>query len=345
MSNMVIVLRRELSCEDFGEITGDELKHLLSKAYSLRRNARNFQNMANAARREADHTAQSVLMFIFGGGEVQKRLKGFLDAQRRHAIISSVVDNLQRILDRAQDGLVSGGRSSDVETPVVPNASDLEQDEELKAARVEAERLQKNLRRHNMDLNQKALLLEEVRQKLTRMQKLCQDAAVHMQEEEHSIQHLEKYNQLLAGSGEGTTKSDVLNRILPALKQQAPDSVLGKRLRASFVVRALRTLDRSTAHEGEFDVKANDYLKDFRAVSERLGKDYQIRVLENPDSEDEPGRVTGVFDSGTRIYMDVFVENLSEVPSDTLITATEDDGVRTYVRTGGDPVFHSADRQ
>ncbi|MCF6287090.1 MAG: hypothetical protein L3K26_18180, partial [Candidatus Hydrogenedentes bacterium] len=339
MSNLAIVLRRELSCEDFGEITGDDLRQLLSQAYTLRRKAHNFRNMANAARRETDHAAQSALMYIFGGGEVQKRLKGFLRAQRQHILVSNVVDNLQSILEQAQDSLTGSERGDEVRASHFAIEDELDQDNELIAARADAEKFQKSLHARNLNRKDTGLILDQVRQKLFEMCELQQKMAEKVREEERSVQHLEKYEQVLAGSGEGTTKLEALNKILPAMKKQPPESPMGKRLRSGFIVRALRTVDRAARHASEFGAKADQYLQDFHAASERLGRDYQIHVLENPESEEEGAQVTGVFDSGTRIFMDRYVENIMEAAPDAVVSTPEDKGVRTYGRAGSGSRF------
>ena len=342
-SSTTVVLRRELSCEDFGEVTGAELNRLLSQAYKLRRRARNFTHLAEAARHEANHTAQSVLMVIFGGGEVQKRLEGFLRAQRRHRFVSQVVENLRSMLDYARDGFA--GAEDDEFSGAAAEADEAldKDDEDLQAVREEAETLERTLRSRALDRHQSGIILEEIRQKLAAMRVLQQQAEMKMLEEERGIQHLEKYDQILAGSGREATKLDVLNKILPALQNQPPESTMGKRLRASYVVRALRSVDRAVRHAAEFDRKAEENLTDFRAVSERLGKDFQVRVLENPEDEASAARVTGRFEAGVRIFMDEYTESLSDLPSDRVLTTPEDSGVRTYLRQGDGAGFYSAD--
>ncbi len=340
-SAMNVVLRRELSCEDFGEVTGDDLKRLLSAAYALRRNAHNYKNLAEAARREGEHTAQSILMYIFGGGEVQKRLQGFLQAQRRHTLVCNVVDNLKRILAEAQDGLVGDASAEVGAAPTLEFEEEEEApDEVIVGAQADTEQLEASIRAGGLNRTQRTLLMEEARTKLSAMLALQEEAEEKMREEERGIQQLEKYEQVLAGSGEGATKLDVLNRIIPAMKKQPADSVMGRRLRSGFVIRALRNVDRAVRHGAEFSRNASKYLTDFRAVSERLGKDYQIQVLENPENDEESATVTGIFDADTRIFMDVFIPNIADASPETLITTREDDGVRTYRRTQAGSGFH-----
>lgn len=335
MSTIAVVLRRSLSCADFGEVTGPELNQLLSQAYKLRRRARNFSHIAEAARREIEHTAQSVLMFIFGGGEVQKRLEGFLRAQRRYRFMCQVVDNLKGMLVSATEGATAPEEAEELpQNATLGDDEDLENDDELRSARADAVKLTHSLRDRALDGHQTTLLLEEARKKLEAMLALRARLAEQVLQEERSMQHLEKYEQLLAGSGRDATKLDVLNRILPALQNQPIDSVMGKRLRASFVVRARRNIERATRHAVEFEAKAEENLTDFRAVSDRLGKDYQIRVLEKPEEDLATARVTGRFEGGSRIFMDHYIEDLSGAPPDQVInTPDHDDSVRTYTRS------------
>lgn len=341
MSNVSVVLRRELSCADFGEVTGVELNQLLSRAYGLRRRARNFAHLASAARREADHSAQSVLMFIFGGGEVQKRLESLLRAQRRHAFVTTVVENLCNMLMDAEEGPY---RPHEPESIGLTEESEYDgEDEELKAAGAETSELRASLFAPELDGRQATLLLQAVREKLAAMRALQAQMAEQVLQEERAVQNIEKYEQILAGGGKGATKLEVLQRILPALGKQPADSMIGKRIRSGFTVRALRTVNRAVSHGASFDQKATEHLLDFRAVSERLGKDYQIRILENPDEVGNVARVTGRFESGARIYMDDYIENLAEVPVDAIVLTPNDDAVRTYLRSGAGARFHTAE--
>ena len=343
MSSVSVVLRRELSCADFGEVTGAELNQLLSRAYGLRRHARNFSHLAVAARREADHSAQSVLMFLFGGGEVQKRLESLLRSQRRHAFISHVVLNLQNMLNDAREELfqpVAGGEENLPATTVALDALD---DDDLKAAEAEAATLESSLRSRALDRGQRSLLMETAHNKLAAMKTLQTQMAEQVLQEERAMQNMEKYEQILAGGGKEATKLDVLNRILPALQSQPPDSIVGKRLRSSFSVLALRNVERAVRRAGEFEVKAAENLNNFRAVSDQLGKDYQIRILENPEDEGNAARVTGRFEAGARIYMDEYIENIASAAPGALIVTPDDDAIRTYLRSGAGNRFHTAE--
>ncbi len=350
MSNVSIVLRRELSCADFGEVTGAELNQLLSRAYALRRHARNFSHLAVAARREADHSAQSVLMFLFGGGEVQKRLESLLRSQRRQAFISHVVLNLRNMLSDAREALhqpVAIGE--DNASGTVPTASaaisalDELDDDDLKAAEAEAATLESSLRSKTLDRRQRSLLMETAHTKLSAMMLLQAQMAEQVLLEERAMQNMEKYEQILAGGGKQSTKLDVLNRILPALQSQPADSPVGKRLRSNFAVLALRNVERAVRRAGEFEEKATENLSNFRAVSEQLGKDFQIRILENPEDDGSAARVTGRFESGVRIYMDEYIENIAGAAPDALIITPDDDAIHTYLRSGAGTRFHTAE--
>lgn len=341
MSNVAVVLRRELSCADFGEVTGADLNQLLSRAYALRRHARNFSHLALAARREADHSAQSILMFIFGGGEVQKRLESLLRAQRRHAFVTNVVENLCNMLMDAEEGPY---RPSETEAPDPAESLDTEygdEYEELLAVQAETSVLRNSLCSAELDRREATLLIRKVREKLAAMRMLQAQMADQVLQEERAVQNIEKYEQILAGGGKGATKLEVLQRILPALNQQSAESAIGKRIRSGFTVRALRTVERAVRHASAFEQKALEHLTNFRAVSERLGKDYQIRILENPEDEGSVARVTGRFECGSRIYMNEYVENLADIPPDAITLTPNDPDLRTYLRAGPGERFYT----
>jgi hypothetical protein len=102
-------------------------------------------------------------------------------------------------------------------------------------------------------------------------------------------------------------------------------------------------VERAVRRAGELEEKATENLGNFRAVSDQLGKDYQIRILENPEDEGNAARVTGRFESGSRIYMDEYIENIAGASPDALIITPNDEAIHTYLRSGAGTRFHTAE--
>ena len=343
-NTLAIVLRRELSCEDFGEVTGADLNKLLSQAYRLRRVAHNFDAMAEIAEHEVEHTAQSLLMFLFGGTETHKKLEEVVAAQRHLDLLTRVMSNLREVLESAQDGLVyrsaEGAALSDKELLRLDGEGPV--DQTLVREHEDAMKLRSRLGTKNLDRDQTSLILRQAQEKLERLLEERQKITATVAKKEREMQSLVQYEQILAGAAKSATKFELLQRILPALKKQAPDSPVAQRLKTRFVLMALKTIERRTRYIKECQDQAEQSRKDFRAVSERLGKDFQIRVLEQPEDEDSAARATGRFEPGVRIYMDVLIGGDEERGDDSVLVTSADatDAVKTYIRAHAGTRFH-----
>ncbi len=342
-SNLAIVLRRELSCEDFGEVTGTELNRLLSDAYRLRGLAHNYDTMEGMARRECEHQAQSTLMYLFGGSETHKKLEDMATAQRRLKTLERTVDTLGEVLEAAEDHLSqrdSAGRSFASEEVGQGLEDDGPLDQDLAQEHEAARKYRQKLKSRKLSTAQAADMLSELNEKLERLDKERENLEVTIAQRAKELQSLEQYGKLLSKGGKSTTKLDMLQRILPSLRKQPPQSPVVGRLKSAFVEMALRNVDRQLRHATQYNELASKYRNDFQAVSDRLGKDFQMRVLENP-SESEVARAIGRFDGGVRIYMDVFIEDEKDIPKGGMvITPDGDKEVRTYVRPTRSRGYH-----
>ncbi len=340
-NDLSVVLRRELCCEDYGEISGEELNRLLSDAYRLRTLAHNLDVMAEMAQREAEHNAQSALMYLFGGGEMHKKLVDIAAAQRRISAIDRLRHSLQMLLVSAQDGLMRKQAEIAVPDTEIMNL-DGERLIENELAKETEEGAAMSSAVNTLCINpvQAARAIADIPKKLKQLarERKVQEKTIAQREKE--MQSLGQYEALLKGAGKTTTKLELLLKILPTLKKQPPESPVVTRLGSPFVIMALRNIDRQMRNQREYTHHAQEYRRGFRAVSERLGKDFQIQVLENPDEEQAAAKVTGRFERGVKIYMDMYAENELDLLPGSLIRAPGGNDVRTYVRAINVSRFH-----
>lgn len=332
-NDLRVVLRRELCCEDYGEVSGEELNRLLSEAYRFRTMARNLEVMAEMARRESEHNAQSALMYLFGGGEMHKKLVDIAGAQRRIHAIDRLNHSLQVLLVSAQDGLMR--KQEEIAVPdseVMELEGDRLIENELAKETEEGAAMSAALSTRSISPVQASRTIADIGKKLKQLgrERAVQEKMIAQREKE--MQSLGQYEALLKGAGNSTTKLELLLKILPGLKKQPPESPVVTRLGSPFVIMALRNIDRQMRNQKEYKQHAEEYRQGFRAVSERLGKDFQIHVLENPDEEERSAKVTGRFEKGVKIYMDMYAENELELLPESLIRTPGGNEVRTYVR-------------
>lgn len=338
-NNLTIVLRRELSCEDFGEVTGAELNRLLSEAYRLRRMAGHFEAMADTARREAEHNARSILMFLFGGSETHKKLEEIVAAQHRLNMVARIMGNLQDVVESAEEGLIRAAPMSHEDSLPEGDLLSIESagplDQDLAEENENALRMRRRLSSRQLDRRQTSLILAEAQEKLDRLRLEREDLVVLVAQKEREMQALDQYERLLSGSGKNATNLQVLQKLVPLLREQSSDNPIAVRMQTAFVTVALRNIDQRLRHIKDYEERLAQYRRDFRTVSGRLGKDFQIQVLENPDDEERAARATGRFEAGIKIYRDIWVEDESELPPGNVLTTTEDSGIRTYIRGEG----------
>jgi hypothetical protein len=345
-----IVLRRELCCEDFGEVTGQELNRLLSEAYRLRRLAHNLRTMAEIADREAEHLAQSTLMYLFGGGETHKKLEEISSARRRFNTVARLISSLEGIIEGAQDGLMRTTVTFDgsAELPDLRLEAEVTGgpvDQDLQQENEEAKALEKRLCNRKLNPYQTRQLLSEAREKLSHLQEEQARIQKEIGQKEKEMHALPQYEKLLAKSGKSATKLELLQKLLPGLRDQPEKSPIISRLNSGFVTMTLRSIERQTRFARKNRARSEKHRKDFRSISERLGRDFQIRVLENPEDESQSARARGRFEAGVRIYMDMFVENNGGTADESVIITHAEDKMTTYIRTREGRGYHMREEQ
>ncbi|MBI2424305.1 MAG: hypothetical protein HYV27_15850 [Candidatus Hydrogenedentes bacterium] len=334
-SALTVSLRRELCCEDYGEITGNELKRLLSKAFRLRRIAHNYQLLASTTRNEVEHGAQAVLMYLFGGSDTHKKLEDYLQTQRRLGIVTRILDNMSLAMEGAQDSLSHKGdfEKDDIQDPALNTLSDEDQvDEDLRREHEEVDALRKSMDSAAMDYRQTGLLLDQARGKHRKLTEERDALQALLKQKEKNIQSLENYEKVLAASAAGTdSKIKVLLKILPAIRKQPENSPLAMSLRSPFIAMTMGIIERKLKHIKEYEARRASCLDDFRALADRLGKDFQVQVLERPE-ESGAARVTGIFEKGIRIAV-VDSPGGALTPEESCFLTEGDELPHTYYRT------------
>ncbi len=341
-NTLSVVLRRELNCEDFGEVTGAELKKLLSRAYRLRSVAHHFEAVGNLAQNEAERSAQSVLMYVFGSGEAHRKLGSLMRCQRRIEILNRIENNLRDLLETARDGLTRRETSTapDLQSESLALFDDSDPvDDDLRKEHEDAVKLRERLRARGLDRKQRTLIMQQTAAKLEHVEEEKRAALVELERKEKSIQTLEPYEKLVESSGKGASKLEVLQRVLPTLQQQT-EGPIASRLKSGFVTMELRKISQRVRYAEDYRKRAEDTLHEFRTVTDRLGEDFQVEVLERPEDESLGARAIGHFDEGVSIYLEVVTEDPSEQPPGTVFKTEVDDGVRCYIRERDHVRFH-----
>jgi hypothetical protein len=298
-----IVLRRELSCEDYGQLLSGDVRQAVAETYRRRQAAHDYASMAAAAALEAERFAESALMFLFGGGIGQRRLDDLLAMQRRLNVLDRIDRNLQRLLDQAEERLLRGDAATvfpeeeiapedEAEDPEdSPEWDTLKQlDEEVHAARDRGHlwRILMDLRRNREQVGkQRARLILEVQSK------------------EQELLATGPFNDLRSATDKGAAKLHILQRVLPMLQKQT-QGPLADRLRAPFLARTLAAIDRRLARASRYEGLATRATLVFRELAEELRRAHSVQVSDYDQTHSDGARVHGRFDGGVHLFLDFY---------------------------------------
>jgi len=103
--NLSIVLRPELSCQDYGEDPGPDGHRMLAKAARIRRQLAVLQGNIEAAEAEAEHAARSGIIFILGGEKAYPVAERLQRAEHRLSLVNRVTAAVQTLIGIAEERL------------------------------------------------------------------------------------------------------------------------------------------------------------------------------------------------------------------------------------------------
>ncbi|MBN2307564.1 MAG: hypothetical protein JXR94_01255 [Candidatus Hydrogenedentes bacterium] len=340
-----IVLRRELSCRDYGETPDEEASRLLAKAVRIRRSLDELNDMIQWAEREAEHCAGSGVLFL-AQGEVDR---AFADRVQK-------AENRIAALDRITRGLHSLGLAAEEQLlSHTAEAADSGRDAGAADGDFEAElRALSSADSVDRDLQEELAELAEMRAKwvaarsdrratLALLMRVREREAERTQERQELIEAVERWlGEIGAGvtlpngdekGGGPRSKIRGLQRALAALRDRPPDDPLSKRVRSGFMRVTLRTLNSRLERSKIYRARAAELREELTGVCEPLRRDYHIIIEEQGESQSSPARATGLFEDGVRIYSDPFLLGEENPPPGTVVrTSGLSESVGTFVR-------------
>ena len=310
-----IVLRRELSCADYGEVAGPELRKLLSDAYRLRTRAEQCEVNAAFASEKAEQLAGGALMYLFGGGAAQKQLEELAGEHRRLGAMRRVERNVRIVLDAALDRLAEmDARAARPETTGETLENDLydldeEEAQEQDLAEVNAYTLSMHARIRDAKLLRTQALetISEAQEKLASLGGECAALEKRISQASGAVGRVGQLEKLLGGERE-QKRLAVLKRVLPRLKEQ-PFSGAAQRMQEPFAAMTIRKINRALGQVKDYTARAKAFRMDFQTVNSRLGHEFQVEVLEKRETEAQVTRVIGCFDPEVEICMDYALES------------------------------------
>lgn len=100
-----IVLRRSLSCQDYGEVLTQDAAKSISAAMKLRQQAAHFAKLVELTQQEADDFAGGVLLFLLGEDDTRDRILKIQHRRRRTSFIERLEAGVQSMIATIEDRL------------------------------------------------------------------------------------------------------------------------------------------------------------------------------------------------------------------------------------------------
>ena len=348
-----IVLRRELSCEDYGEELRLEARQLIARRARLKGRLRGLEQIVGLVEEESDHCALSALMFLCGGDRTKELLEEIQAARHRLAFLERIITGLRTLSGTAQSNLalVEGPRPGGAEEllrPVSTSSSSIQEvelelkavesegavDKELARERDEMLAIGKTLTNEASNRAVTSMSLDRLQQKESTWVAERQDLVATVEAKQRGLRRLLGHMDLLEQAGAAASKVQVLQRLVALAKERPPNDPLAVRFKAGFVRVMLRTIQTRLDRARRYKHLAEDVRAELRDVQRQLRQDYQV-AFEDEDAPPVLPHVVGTFDAGVRVCAGRYMlHGLDAPPGSVVVTSDSHGRTVTFVREG-----------
>lgn len=336
-----LVLRLELSCEDYGEVLSGPRRKMLAEAYRRRARAQALAQQHEAACHEVEAHAQSALMYLLGGGIEQRRLAEFLRLERRRDTLERLMRSLRQSLEDGLERLVRAGQGAPLPEEeiggavLLPPEGDAESDPDLAREAALVRALDAKLRGRANDRSACWRMLEEARAKLEKVQEQHRSLQAQLvQREEQILAVVAKLNPRTSGAP--PQKLQILRHLVEHARSQPGAIVSPDRLRQPIVARAFKGIERWSKRAQEYGEDAAAARQDFDEIVRALKDEHEIH-LEAGATPRRPARALGRFAPGVRVFQHLFDEDAGAHLAKALRTFDrEDEAPRVITRAGAE---------
>ncbi len=352
-AGLSIVLRKTLSCEDYGEAIGREARRLMARSARLTRRFRNIERMANLAGQESEQHAESALMFICGGPKTKKLLDEIGQIQHRLAFLDRVLTGLQSVsfaaesnlsvINRSPEGLPgqngngSGGDIEDIERELDEIAAQGAIGEDLARRREEVVAMNRELGQNPSDGKVVSTVLRRLQEKEHLWTRERNELLEKLRQKEELLRRTAGGMEILESAGRQSGKLQILRQVLARIKEQ-PNDVLADRVQNPFVRFMLHSINSRLEHARNYKTAAREVYEQLSKVNRRLRVEYQIDMAGETEAPAQ-ARVEGRFEAGVEIFVEGFDgESEDREGSGVLITPHREDEEIAYTRQGFDVV-------
>ncbi|MCP4640715.1 MAG: DUF342 domain-containing protein [bacterium] len=337
-----ILLRREITCRDYGERPGEEASRLLAEAARLRRQLTELEGWARMAEQEAARSASTALIYLFGGDANRGQIDRVRAVEDRLQLIERLVAGLGALGLAAEERLQAMMSGEDTSTPIPAleelraNLMKILREEEVsKDVAEDAESMLKLCEKMAAATGDKCAMIgvvAYVRERAPERARDLQELTDTIEEHQGELNRALKI-QDMAGTIRGPhPKVQLLRKVLTATAKRAATDPLMKRVQSGYMRVALRNVNAGLERSKTCRDSITELRSTLAAVAEPLRKDYHINIAEE-SGEGATAQASGRFDTGVSIYADVFLLGENNPPRGTVLQlSNESDRERVFIR-------------
>ncbi|MCC6156004.1 MAG: hypothetical protein IT367_19720 [Candidatus Hydrogenedentes bacterium] len=352
--NLSIVLRQDLTCQDYGENPGPDGLKLLMRANRMKREITTMRERVSLTQSEAEHAARCALAFLLGEDSADPVAERLQKAQHRLALINRVTSIFQTLIGVAEERVEQlarfEGKIADLESDedTEKNLNEVHADfanlvteggveNDLNDEMQDIVGIRERLLSPNADLAKVAQTLEHMRERIRVWKREREVLHDFITEHESGVKILQGANERVRTMQTAMPMVQFLKQIITHLRERgdAPNSPQMLRLQSGFMRVVLRTINLRV-ERAETEKRAIEKAREsLHEVAERLRKEFQISFEGDEFSATEMPKVTGAFDAGVRILGDPYLlDSSTNVKGSALLTPLSVEP-KTYARDAG----------
>ncbi len=351
-----IVLRRELSCLEYGEALSEDARRFINRLRTLTYRKKDLSRLLRQNLDEAESIAASTLYYFFATEDVQKSLEKYQAAERRLTVLMRLFQGLQVLALSAEDRLgtnvrpdneaktntsiiTEDGSDSSASLREINNElkifrSQEPADRDLEAAIEEMQQIRNKLDQQFQDKKLASLLLtrtrarmdnylEEIRKLRTVVQKCRSEFSV--------------IQSLFPAETNGTRPRNALEMLRRLRADNAlvgRNPVLQSRLNSSFAQMMWRKIEQHLQLGKQYRDSIEIASREITRIQEELRQNHQYVVFEDERTQECGASVSGKFEKNVLILADPYLIGDSEPPPGSAYRAPEClDAPKTFIRT------------
>ncbi|HRI87418.1 MAG TPA: hypothetical protein PK869_04095 [Candidatus Hydrogenedentes bacterium] len=354
---LAIVLRQDLTCQDYNEDPGLDGLRLLNKANRLKRQLTTIRERIANTHAEAEHAARGAVATLLGGENANPMAEKLQRAQHRLSLINRVTNVFQTLISMAEERLerltrYEGRIMPEDEEGVQEHTTNLDEahaeftqletegepERDISDEMLEVATLKERLLAPSADIAKVSQGLEYLRDRLIVWAKEREQIQELIAKQESGVQVLQGASERVRSMNMAMPMVQFLRQLITLLRERGdpPNSPQMLRLQSGFMRVSLRTIN-NRVERAEKDKRAIEKMRELlHDISEKLRKEYQIAFVDDMQGDLEPPKAIGVFDPGVKFYADAYLLNEVGPSKDAIVEVkTSRDAPQTYIREAG----------